>query len=397
MLGADTSQMFQWLKEYIDGIAVAGSPDMDTTTKGIAQEATQAEVDAKTGAGSTAARLAVNPSTLRATKYNDYVADAVGTDSYAITVDPVITAYTAGQEFTFKAGTANTGACTLNVCSLGAKDIKKDVSVDLATGDILANQIVKVIYDGTNMQIVSKAPSLNNKIVYTSGVNTWTKKDGLKWIKVEMWGGGGGGINSTSNKVLNSGSGGGAYNMKEFLAADLTSTVTATVGSGGTPGNTGGTSSFGSYLYAYGGGPAVIAYTNGNTYKYVSGGGGQLSAGLIGYVSSSESSTAGRPGSPVVGDGLVETKNGIWGGGAGSNNGGKAGNSLYGGGGGGFMTAESAGESVFGGNGGAGATDGGVAGDGAIPGGGGGTHYDSSVSGTAGSGGRGEIRITEYY
>jgi hypothetical protein len=155
LIGTDTPQVLQWLKEYIDGIAVSGSPDMDTTTKGIAEEATQAEVDAGTATGGTSARLAVNPSTIRAKAYHDYVADSVGTDSYAITVSPAITAYVAGQEFTFKAATANTGACTLNVCGLGTKDIKKDVSVDLATGDILANQIVKVIYDGTNMQMVS--------------------------------------------------------------------------------------------------------------------------------------------------------------------------------------------------------------------------------------------------
>ena len=35
------------------------------------------------------------------------------------------------------------------------KTIKKNVSTDLSTGDILANQIVEVVYDGTNMQLVS--------------------------------------------------------------------------------------------------------------------------------------------------------------------------------------------------------------------------------------------------
>lgn len=87
--------------------------------------------------------------------WNEYAVDAVGTDSYGITLTG-FTAYVAGQTFKFKAGTANTGACTLNVNGLGAKTIKKDVSSDLATGDILANQIVTVIYDGTNMQMVSQ-------------------------------------------------------------------------------------------------------------------------------------------------------------------------------------------------------------------------------------------------
>jgi hypothetical protein len=86
--------------------------------------------------------------------WNNYVADAGATDTYAITLTGYA-AYTTGDTFKFKAGTANTGACSLNVNGLGAKTIKKDVSSDLATGDILANQIVTVIYDGTNMQLVS--------------------------------------------------------------------------------------------------------------------------------------------------------------------------------------------------------------------------------------------------
>lgn len=90
-----------------------------------------------------------------------YAVDSVGTDAYAITPSPAITAYVAGQQFTFKAGTANTGSATLNVSALGAKTIKKNVSTDLATGDILVNQIVTVVYDGTNMQVISFLPSLS--------------------------------------------------------------------------------------------------------------------------------------------------------------------------------------------------------------------------------------------
>ncbi len=93
-----------------------------------------------------------------------YAVDSVGTDSYAITPSPAITAYAAGQVFTFKAGTANTGAATLNVSGLGAKTIKKNVSVDLETGNILANQIVVVEYDGTNMQLLSTAALVSTSV-----------------------------------------------------------------------------------------------------------------------------------------------------------------------------------------------------------------------------------------
>lgn len=99
-----------------------------------------------------------------------YAADAVGTDSYAITLSPAPAAYVTGQTFFFKAGTANTGACSLNVNGLGAKTIKKAYNSDLVTGDILANQIVQVTYDGTNMQMMSPsaAAGLRVKTIYTT-------------------------------------------------------------------------------------------------------------------------------------------------------------------------------------------------------------------------------------
>lgn len=163
---------FATYKKYMDGIALVSSPDADTATKGVSQEATQAQVDAGTATGSTSARLYTNPVTIRAKKYHDYIADAGSTDSYAITVVPAITAYSTGQFFTFKANTANTGAATLNVNSLGAKTIKKNVSTDLATGDILANQIVSVIYDGTNMQLLTNTSGTTSVLttqVFNSG------------------------------------------------------------------------------------------------------------------------------------------------------------------------------------------------------------------------------------
>lgn len=84
-----------------------------------------------------------------------YAVDSVGTDSYAITPSPAITAYAAGQHFTFLVGTANTGPATLAVNGLAAIPIVKNVNAALITGDILANQVVEVVYDGTNMQLLS--------------------------------------------------------------------------------------------------------------------------------------------------------------------------------------------------------------------------------------------------
>lgn len=85
-----------------------------------------------------------------------YAADSVGTDAYAVSLSPIPTAYTTGMSVVFKAGTTNTGAATLNVNGLGAKTIKKNYDEDLQDGDIKANQVQIVVYDGTNFQLVTR-------------------------------------------------------------------------------------------------------------------------------------------------------------------------------------------------------------------------------------------------
>lgn len=88
----------------------------------------------------------------------NYCADAGVSDAYACSLSPAITAYSTGTIYTFKANTANTGAATLNLNSLGAKTIVKTaggITTTLADNDIRAGSIVEVVYDGTNLQLIS--------------------------------------------------------------------------------------------------------------------------------------------------------------------------------------------------------------------------------------------------
>jgi hypothetical protein len=82
--------------------------------------------------------------------------DTGSADAYVIALAPVVTAYAAGQEFNFKAGATSTGASTLNVNGLGVKNIKKKNDQAIAAGDIEANAIIKVVYDGTSFQMISQ-------------------------------------------------------------------------------------------------------------------------------------------------------------------------------------------------------------------------------------------------
>lgn len=98
-----------------------------------------------------------------------YSAETGTANTYVITPSPVITAYAAGQVFSFVATNANTGASTLNVNGLGAKTINKDGGIAMAAGDILANQMIVVEYDGTNMQTISRTGTIIPTI-YRNGV-----------------------------------------------------------------------------------------------------------------------------------------------------------------------------------------------------------------------------------
>lgn len=80
----------------------------------------------------------------------DYVVSTTGNDTYVATMPGALSVPFIGMEVNLKVDVANTGACSFNGISL-----KKNVSEDLVTGDILANQLIKIVYDGTNYQLIS--------------------------------------------------------------------------------------------------------------------------------------------------------------------------------------------------------------------------------------------------
>jgi hypothetical protein len=97
----------------------------------------------------------------------NYCADAGSTDAYACSHSPALPGYTTGTRYTFKANTANTGAATLNLDSLGAKTLKKMTGagyIDLEDNDIKVSSIVDVIYDGTNMVLISQLATATKTI-----------------------------------------------------------------------------------------------------------------------------------------------------------------------------------------------------------------------------------------
>ena len=82
-------------------------------------------------------------------------------------------AYYNGQRFAFIANTTNTGSATLNVNSLGAKTIKKDVSgtlTNLSASDMVSGMFVEVAYNTSDDCFVW----VNRGATITGAANTWS-------------------------------------------------------------------------------------------------------------------------------------------------------------------------------------------------------------------------------
>lgn len=60
--------------------------------------------------------------------------------------------YSVGDVVTFKANHTNTGSSTLNVSGVGAKTLKNNMNRNLNGGDIVSGDVVKAVYDGTNLR-----------------------------------------------------------------------------------------------------------------------------------------------------------------------------------------------------------------------------------------------------
>lgn len=106
-----------------------------------------------------------------------YAATATGNDTYVITLSPVPTSLVNGMRLKFKADVANTGAATLNVNSLGAVSLVTGLSTALATGDIVANQVVEVVYNSTwpVFQVLNPASAILAQFVPVSDTLTFSR------------------------------------------------------------------------------------------------------------------------------------------------------------------------------------------------------------------------------
>lgn len=87
----------------------------------------------------------------------EYLTSVSGTDTITATAALGMNALATGSVFRFIAAGDNTGAVTLNINAIGAKNVYKSGTIALVAGDIPSGAAIQVLYDGTQFQLVSGA------------------------------------------------------------------------------------------------------------------------------------------------------------------------------------------------------------------------------------------------
>lgn len=83
-----------------------------------------------------------------------YLTSVSGTNTVTATAPLSMAAYAAGQVFRFIPANTNTGATTININSIGAKNLFLG-GVACVGGELTANVPAEIIYDGTQFQLMS--------------------------------------------------------------------------------------------------------------------------------------------------------------------------------------------------------------------------------------------------
>ncbi len=170
--------------------AIGGTGVTDTASRGAAKEwATAAEDDqvdgseysakhyaTKAAASATSAASSASgmeAATIKNGTYWGYTT-AGSANTYTLVTSPVITSYAADMFYYIKVNASNTGASTINVDSVGAKNIKKYSGsgiADLTANDLEANGIYTIVYDGTQFILIGGGLADTTSVTTQTNIN----------------------------------------------------------------------------------------------------------------------------------------------------------------------------------------------------------------------------------
>jgi hypothetical protein len=168
--------LVSWTWAVYASLVTAGAVvNATTTSTGGVELATPAEMTSGATTGSVWP-LSAQPSVIQASIQSGeavYVNSTTGSDTYTANLTPALTAYATGMMVRVKFDTVNTGACSLNLNSLGAKSIKLIGGSDPLDGDIATAGTYNLVYDGTNFVLQSVAVRATDAIA-SAGTSTIT-------------------------------------------------------------------------------------------------------------------------------------------------------------------------------------------------------------------------------
>lgn len=418
------SRLYNWITDRNNGVKIRADR-MDAEFDGIATALTTVRTESLRKDGTvtptanqpmggfrlTGLGTATNPTDGLSKRAMDKVLTTAGTASaYTLATDYGFTDATIydGAILFLTAHVAGNAGPTMTVDTMTARAIVRSNGTSPAAAEIALNARYILMWHAatTTWRLVNIPAALGPRVETFTSSGTWTKSSGDQFVMVEGWGAGGGGGSGRrgaagSDRYGGGGGGGGAYVSRLFLASELGSSETVTIGAGGAggaartandtsgaAGTVGGNTSFGSVLVAYGGGGGSSGATSNAD---PAGGGGALAAGTT--------STNGEPASTGFG-GMYSAPSG-WGGGSGARSATTNGASSFqggpGGGGGAIISSANAvtaatpgGSNVGRDSGGGAAGTTGAAGSAGTGrrGGGGGGEGTSAAAGAGGAGGQ---------
>ena len=134
-------------------------------------------------------------------------------DVITLTPTPAILAYATGMRFAFAATGTNTGATTVNISGLGAKNIKSITGAALSAGEIVSGRLYSMSYNGTEFRL--------HENTAFSGDASWTDYSATSTIS---------GFSGFTRKLLNYKKvGKTVFVFVDFLGTSNATTITFTV------------------------------------------------------------------------------------------------------------------------------------------------------------------------
>lgn len=287
---SNNPQMYEALKDYVDGVAIAGAADASATGKGIVEIATSSEIDSETATGSTGAVLAISPDQFGASKWGvDYVTTSSGAgDSGKVAKLDASGGLLASFLNIGLFGDGSDGNVTIAAPTTLARDMYYN---NLVVNDVLTTNGYRIFVKGT--------------ISGTGTVKTPNGTAGSNGVENSGGAGGAGGtIYSTSGMFVNNAGGDGGKGDNQAGGGDNSATSATAGVNGNIGGNAGhdngsnvGKSGVATDIFSLLGGMFVSGTFA--PYKAASGGGGSSNGSTAAGITSSGGGGGGASGGVV--------------------------------------------------------------------------------------------------